>query len=311
MNIKLKTVAYSVMLIAMSVVFTHCTKPELDDDFPMGDPPPIAGGFVNSNEVAAANLVAHFPFEGNVNDVKGGVTGGVMSGTGGSFTEGRKGQAYQGFYNSTLMKGTSFISYANPGPVATLTSFTTSMWINTAKHDGGAQGVFTLAKQDGSFWGNFFLMIEGNNSPSNRMFMKLHFEKNNATFVEHWLEPHGFGATDFRPDDMYNEWRHVAWTYDAATSKVGFYINGQKMALPPGAEDRKADGAGTPLGALNFKNPTKFIIGGMQNHLGAPFNSPEPWMLPYTGKLDEFRIYNKALSAQEINAISILERQGR
>ena len=58
-------------------------------------------------------------------------------------------------------------------------------------------------------------------------------------------------------------------------------------------------------------NATKFVIGGMQNHLGSPFNTPEPWMLNYTGKLDEFRIYNKALSEIEINAIVTLERQGR
>lgn len=285
--------------VVILFAFTQCTKPEMDDDFPAGDPPPVEGGFVNSSEISAANLVAHFPFDGNVNDVKNSVTGGVPSGTT-SFVEGRKGQAYQGSNNG-------FIGYSNPGPLAELTSFTISLWINTTKHDGGAQGVFALAKQDGSFWSNFFMMIEGNNSPENKMFMKFHFEKNNAPFVEHWIEPGG----DFRPDDMYNGWRHVALTYDAATSKAAFFINGQKRDLPPNAEDRKADGSGTPLGPLNFKNATRFIIGGMQNHLGAPFNSPEVWMLNYTGRLDEFRIYKSALTAQEINALQILERQGR
>lgn len=280
-----------------------CTKPDKTDDFPMGDPPPVAGGFTNSSEVATGNLVAHFPFDGSVNDAKGAVTGGQLNGNT-SWVQGRKGQAYQGSTNG-------FISYTDPGPIATLTSFTVSMWINTQKHDGGAQGVFMLAKQDGSFWGNFFLMIEGNTSNSNRMFMKLHLEKNNAPFVEHWIEPHGFGATDFRPDDMYGGWRHVAWTYDAGTSTVGFFINGEKRDLPPGMAERKADGTGTPLGPLNFKDATRFVIGAFQNQLGAPFNSPEPWMLPYTGALDEFRVYNKALSAQEINALAVLERQGR
>lgn len=290
-------------LIAASLLCARCTKPNKSDDFPKGDPPPVAGGYVNSSEIAPTNLVAHFPFDGNVSDAKGGVSGGALNGTT-SFIQGRKGQAYKGSTNG-------FISYTNPGPIATLQSFTVSMWINTQKHDGGAQGVFMLAKQDGSFWGNFFMMIEGNNSSSNRMFMKLHFEKNNAPFIEHWVEPHGFGATDFRPDDMYNGWRHVAWTYDAATSKVGFFINGEKRGLPAGMEDRKADGNGTPLGALSFKNPTRFVIGAFQNQLGSPFNSPEPWMLPYTGALDEFRVYDKALSAQEINALAVLERQGR
>ena len=299
MNIYFKTRSSFILPLAFAMVIGSCTKVETDDDFTPGDAPPVAGGFTNSSEVAPANLVAHFPFENSIADVKGGVTGGTASGTT-SFVAGRKGMAYQGSTNG-------FIGYTTPGPVATLTSFTVSMWINTAKHDGGAQGLFTLAKQDGSFWGNFFLMIEGNNSTSNRMFFKLHFEKYTAPFVEHWIEP----ANDFRPDDMYGAWRHVAWTYDAATSKVGFYINGQKRTLPPGSDTRSADPAGTPLGGLNFKNPTKFIIGGMQNHLGAPFNSPEPWMLNYTGKLDEFRIYNKALSDVEISAIQVLERQGR
>ena len=300
MKKSLKNISFAaLLLLAAGVVNTSCTKADYGEDFTKGDAPPVAGGYVNSNEIAPTNLVAHFPFENSVADVKGGVTGGTASGTT-SFVEGRKGQAYQGSTNG-------FIGYTNPGPIATLTSFTTSVWINTNKHDGGAQGVFTLAKQDGSFWGNFFLMIEGNNSTENKMFMKLHMEKNTAPFVEHWIEPFG----NFRPDDMYGAWRHVAWTYDATTSKVGFFINGQKRALPPGSDTRVADGTGTPLGGLNFKNPTKFIIGGMQNHLGAPFNAPEPWMLNYTGKLDEFRIYNKALSEIEINALVILERQGR
>lgn len=300
---KLSTRQALTMAVLCGILFSHCTKPDKSDDFPKGDPPPVAGGFVNSSEIAPSNLVAHFPFDGSVTDAKGAVTGGALNGTT-SFIQGRKGQAYKGSTNG-------FISYTTPGPLASLTSFTVSMWVNTQKHDGGAQGVFMLAKQDGSFWGNFFMMIEGNTSSLNRMFMKLHFQKNNAPFIEHWIEPHGFGTTDFRPDDMYGGWRHVAWTYDATTSKVGFYVNGEKRGLPAGMEDRKADGSGAPLGALNFKNPTRFVIGGFQNHLGAPFNAPETWMLPYTGALDEFRVYNKALTAQEISALATLERQGR
>lgn len=278
---------------------SSCTEPDRDDDFPPGDPPPVPGGYTNSAEVAPDNLVAHFTFDGTVNDAEGAVTGGMVNGTT-SWVEGVKGQAYKG---ST----TGFISYDNPGPIATFNSFTISMWINTEKHDGGAQSVFTLTKEDGSFWGNFFMLIEGNNTTENRMFMKLHFEKNGATNAEHWVEPGG----EFRPDNMYGGWRHVAWTYDAATSQVGFFINGERRSLPAGAETRTADASGTPLGGLNFKDATRFVIGGFQNQLGAPYNNPEPWMLTYTGALDEFRIYDKALSAQEISALAVLERQGR
>ncbi len=106
-----------------------------------------SGGFINSSEIAPDNLITYFNFDGTLDDVKGTITGPATHGTT-SFTEGRKGQAYQGSTDG-------FIVYDNPGAIANLTSFTVAFWINTEKHAGGAQGVFSLSKQDGSFWGNF------------------------------------------------------------------------------------------------------------------------------------------------------------
>jgi hypothetical protein len=171
MKSNFKNILPAGMLLLIAVlVGLGCTKADYGDDFIAGDAPPVAGGFKNSSEVAPSNLVAHFSFEDNVNDVKNNVTGGVASGAT-SFVAGLKGKAYKG---ST----TGFIAYSTPGPVATLTSFTVTMWVNTTRHDGGAQGVFMLAKQDGSFWGNFFMTIEGQNpATAEDMFMKLHFEK--------------------------------------------------------------------------------------------------------------------------------------
>lgn len=292
------------------MLLAACTKPELDDDFEKGDPPPI-GSYTNSSEVAAADLVAHFPFEGNVNDAKNAVTGGTLSGTGGGFTAGKKGQAYQGAPNA-------FIAYGTSGPLGTLTSFTVSMWINTNKHGGGAQGVFTVTKADGSFWGNFFMLIEGA-GPNDNMLVKVHFEKNGVPNAEHWLETTGRIRNDFMRD-MYGGWRHIAFTYNETNSKFSMYVNGTKLpfndpSVPRNDEDRFASGnatsGGTPLGPLSFKDPARFVIGGFQNQLGPPYNNPEPWMLPYTGKLDELRFYKRALNDQEVNALFQLEKQGR
>jgi hypothetical protein len=291
---------YKKLLVAFSVAVLAgmgCTKPEMDDDFERGDPPPI-GSFTNSSEVAAADLVAHFAFEGNASDAKGGVTGGTVNGPG-TFVPGKKGMAYQGASNA-------FIAYTNSGSLGTLTSFTVSMWINTNKHDGGAQSVFTITKNDGSFWGNFFMLIEGAGASENRMLIKVHFEKNGVPNVEHWLETTG----DLRINDMYGGWRHVAFTYDQATSKFAMYANGTKLNFPDNVANRLAS-TGVPLGPLSFKNPDRFVIGGFQNQLGTPYNNPEPWMLPYTGKLDELRFYKRALTDQEVNALFQLEKQGR
>ena len=78
----------STLLVATIFMVASCTKVETDDDFTKGDPPPVAGGFTNSSEVAPTNLVAHFPFEGNNNDAKNAVTGGVTAGSS-SFEIGR------------------------------------------------------------------------------------------------------------------------------------------------------------------------------------------------------------------------------
>jgi hypothetical protein len=301
MKMKYKNSSHTgIVMFGIILAATACTKPELEDDFTKGDPPPI-GAYTNSSEVAPADLVAYWPFDGNITDSKGGVTGGAITGTAG-FTAGKKGQAYQGANNS-------FISYATAGPLANLTSFTVSMWINTQKHTGGAQGIFAVPRADGSFWGNFFMLIEEAGADENRMLIKVHFEKNvtpPVDNVEHWLETSG----DRRINDMYGGWRHVAYTYDQTTSSFAMYANGTKVNFPAADANRLA-ATGVPLGALAFKSVNKFIIGGYQNHLGAPFNSLETWMLTYTGKLDEFRIYKKALTANELNALFQLEKQGR
>jgi hypothetical protein len=302
--------AVSVPLCA-AMLFAACTKPDLDDDFTKGDPPPI-GSYTNSSEVAPADLVAYFPFEGNATDAKGAVTGPVVKGSA-SFVPGRKGLAYQGATNA-------WVEYVTSGPLGTLTSFTVSMWINTNRHEGGAQGVFTVTKADGSFWGNFFFLVEGA-GPSDNMLVKVHFEKNapGVSKTEHWLETTNRLRTDFM-NDMYGAWRHIAFSYNETTSKFFMYVNGTTLPFndnsvtPPRTdEDRKvSDAAGAaPLGALAFKNPARFVIGGFQNQLGAPYNNPEPWMLPYTGKLDELRFYKRALTDQEVNALFQLEKQGR
>jgi hypothetical protein len=47
---------------------------------------------------------------------------------------------------------------------------------------------------------------------------------------------------------------------------------------------------------------------GFQQRLGAPWGAPDGWMLNYTGLMDEFRIYNAALSDNEVVALYKLEK---
>jgi len=297
----MKQKQFSIFGLGMALVLSAGLLSGCDDDDDISLPP--IGGYNSSDDVGAANLVSRFGFEGNGTDSKSGVTGTATNVT---FVTGVRGQAYQG---ST----TGLISYANPPTgLAGLQSFTTSMWLKTAKHTGGAQSVFMLPKT-GGFWGNFFVLIEGNSGTSDSMQLKVHFEKNvtpSIPWAEQWIDFNG----NFRLPNMYNAWRHVAFSYDAATSKFNAYVDGQKLNLQSNFTDRTNNdpaSGGTALGALAFTNVSRFVVGAFQQHLGTPWSAPDPWMLNYTGALDELRIWNKALIDTDISALYQLEKAGR
>src|ERR1044071_1955258 len=84
------------LLTAISVTvvtLASCTKANRNDDFPAGDVPATAGGFTSSSQIAQANLVAYWGFEGDLKESVSGTTG---TNKGMSFSQGLKGQALQG-----------------------------------------------------------------------------------------------------------------------------------------------------------------------------------------------------------------------
>ena len=109
-----------------------------------------------------------------------------------------------------------------------------------------------------------------------------------------------------------NEWQHFTATYDAISSKFLVYINGKLQAMTDDVSNRFGDdpaNGGGPLGPLKFKGATRFVFGCYNNHL--PGNTPDPWMKHFDGGLDEFRIYNKALSSSDVESLHDLEKQGK
>ena len=271
---------YLLTAVITSATFFSCKK----DDAPPKAP-----------EVAPENLISRFSFEGEFSESK---TGTVGTGNNASFVTGVRGKAYQG-------SGNSFISFAQtPVGLSTIQSFTTSMWIKTNKHSNGVQSIFTLPSTS-SYLGNMIVMIDQNTGSSDSMQLKVYFEKNVDPAVG-WYGQYIDFYGDYRLPNMYGNWRQIAFSYDAATSKFAAYLNGQKLTLEEGMSDRYTDdpySGGVALGALSFTNVSRFIIGGYQQHLGAPWATPDPEMLTYTGALDELRIYNKALSSTEIQTL--------
>jgi hypothetical protein len=288
--------------VLVSQFFISCNQDSIDKVNS-----PIAyesiGGFENSDDIAASNLITKFSFENTISDSKNGITGGV--GTAVSYAPGIKGQAYQG-------SSSSFIAYNNvASPLIAIKSITVSMWIKTNPHTGGAQSLFMLPKTT-DFWGNIFTLVEGT-GPATTMLLKNHIQKDvipsipwSGQFIEHT-------GANLLPN-MFGSWKHVVWMYNGTSSTYSMFIDGKKLDLPASLAKRYASDpltGGVGYGELANSNVSKFIIGGFQQHLGAPWGAADGWMLNYTGLMDEFRIYNTVLSDNEVVALYKLEKDNR
>lgn len=211
--------------------------------------------------------------------------------TGATYVDGIHGKAYKGATNA-------MITYSATEKMATLTSFTVSLWINTNKHGGGAQCVFMLPRTS-DFWGNLFMLIEGNdNAADNSMLVKF-------SFGGLWAEFNGNANSPARVPDAYGKWKHFVFRYDETTSKFNTFVDGVAYPLPAGIENRTkvVNNTEVPYGPLEMKDVSRFVIGAYQQHLGAPWGAADSWMLKYTGMLDQFRFYTVALSDADITAL--------
>ena len=280
---------------AVAIPFVSSCK-----DDPEPEPPIGGGGYTSSDEVAADNLVAKFSFEGNMDDAKGNITGGSSENV--SFGAGAKGQAFQGAANGYALY--SSVSSAISG----LQSVTVSTWVKTSAHTSGAESWFQLLN-DSNWIGNMFILQESGTPGNDSTRIKFTVNNWNApAWKEQWMDLSGTNRMVIG-DDM---WHHVVCSYDAASSMAAFYVDGVKMNLPDGVTKRYGSdptAGGEGLGALSFKNATRFVFGCYKQSL--PGGTPDGWMMNYDGGLDEFRMYNKALADADVKALYDLEKVGK
>lgn len=167
------------------------------------------------------------------------------------------------------------------------TSFTISFWMKNT--DGGrTEFVFSLV-DDKYGWHHsaIFLLLE-HGSPTSTTFK--------LGLMDQWLEfPDG---NKFPRPLLDGNWHHLAMAYDETTSKVTYYFDGLPVTGAPASATDVKNG-GSPRGALDLTTAKKLIIGGWNKHGGAPGPS-DSWIRNYSGSIDQFRLYNKALSASEV-----------
>lgn len=272
------------ILLISTISITSCTKDDNKNN----------NGKIDPGTIATANLIAYFPFENNGTDQ---ISSMVPSGsTGVTYVAGRRGMAYQGADNAYLLYDLPAAS-----KLKSLKGFTISMWFYGTPAIEGVEpvpGIFQLNGTTDPVWGNFCFTQDRMPDTVDSLNLKIVFHKEGAVWNNQFV---GFPSKKF----IENMWFHLVFTYDNVTSKYMVYVNGAPLDLDPGITDRWAAGDDVnprpPLGDLAFANVTKFSIGGWMEKIVTP--PAESWMGFFTGKIDELRIYDKGLSADNVKSL--------
>ncbi len=99
------------------------------------------------------------------------------------------------------------------------------------------------------------------------------------------------------------QWHHIAVTYDEKTSKVNYFVDGNRATNI--SDSNSVWGWKGPLhGPVHFANDYGFVLGGWNKHANLGNNAPtDDWIQSWQGGLDQFRLYNYALSQSDIQAL--------
>lgn len=279
-----------IVLVGCSLAFTACQKmdrPELGEIIKDPDPP-------------AYNPLKNFwAFENNLTDQ--GESKITATSVNVTYVPGVTGQAAQiGNNGYILMKTIGDTTKHSNGfvglpadTIRNLGSYSIAFWMNgVGPVQGGAQGLFSISHKT-QFWGNLDIFLENwsNATDPSEAFIKVHqFNAGVASGTgEQWNE--------VKIPGVLNKWSHIAVTYDANTSEFSIYANGQPTSI-----NKKVLANGS-YGKIKYNDFNGMVIGTHQFQTTPSLTNhgPETWAKSFNGAFDQFRLYNKALTAAEIN----------
>jgi hypothetical protein len=286
-----------------TIAFTGC---DVDNDDPAL--PPI-GGYNNSDEVAAANLKANWTLDGSGNERISGATPTSIAGV--SFTGGVRGQA------ATFNNGYIYYNSAVGGALASNQPFSVSAWIKAANNGlaGGSPPAnnhplqyFQLARP-GQLFGSINLLYEAGSFPIASDTMNLKSLYYDGGGFQDAVLCCGTAGVDYKVVKKAGtgSWVHLVTTYNP-TGGTGnesiFRIYADSVQVNNTLYENR--------GAASYVYvPHQVIIGGWYNNIPGMAVSADPWTTPFTGMIDDVRLFNKALTPAEISALYKLGLAGR
>lgn len=288
-----KIVIFSLFsILALGFLITACQKldrPVLGPIIENPTPPPYKA------------LKSYWQFENNVTDEgENKLTGTAKNLT---YVPGISGQAVRfgagGYLLLPAVKDT--VKYPNEyialpaDTLRNLGSYTLSFWMNgVGPVQGGAQGVFAISNKS-AFWGNLEIFLENHSNATDpsEAFLKIHMYNDSKAPAngEQWNE--------LKIPGLLNKWSHLVVAYNAANSQISVYANGQ----PTSILNKVLDGGN--YGKIKFKDFNGMVLGNFafQTTPSLTNHGPEGWAREFNGAFDQFRIYNRALSAAEITEL--------
>ena len=278
------------LAVAMSIaVFASCEKQDGKGD----------DKEVTKVTVAEDALVLHLPFEDGSVAVGEGVTFASKEGKA-AFADGLIGKAYTNTSGDAKEEGYLKYTLADANCIKSLKSFTFSAWVkrpalgsgaffsvNGGEHDWGSTMQFFFDNsgvgEDGATYQQFNTRIDSYKVG----------EDGNKFQASIW--PNIQGPEYAKVD----EWFHVVRTYDAATGAWKVYSDG---VLTHDGVAEFGNPAG-PFGDLDLSSSTMnaLYIGGWAAIIDGVNN--QDWMTFFNGSVDEVRMYNRALTDQEVGQL--------
>ena len=266
------------------------------------DRPELGELILDPDPPAYEPLKSLWAFEGNATDQ--GENGFTPTTSNVSYGTGISGQALQiGADGYLLLKATGDTTRYPNGfvglpfdSIVNIGSFTISFWMNgTGPIAGGAQGIFSISNKN-QFWGNLDIFLENwsNAGDPNEAWIKIHMFNSNAAngTGEEWT-----ADDNVKIPNTLGKWSHIVLTYNATDSKLSIYKDG--------ALHYSRTLGGGNYGKIKYKDFNGIVIGTHQFQTTPSLTNhgPEGWAKSFNGSLDQFRIYNKALSAGEITQL--------
>jgi hypothetical protein len=279
-----------------------CTKAKYDDSYTKGGVPPI-GSYKTSNDVAAANLLAHWTFDSTNEE--------TISHT--APTKVVNASFVKGVHGPALHLTAGYITYpvVSALNVANLGSVTVSLWINVDNNGTQASEFFALtpAPDKQTDWGSVINVYAETGHPvSTDDTLALHAAVGSYSTGSRRggdnINDYGNREQDFKTVHGTNKWVHYVMVYDGVNSTLDIYAN---SILVSNNNFRVRTG----LGPLVAPIPVQPLVGGWPNAAtGFTQSGAQSWQALLTGSIDELRVYNKALGTDEIHALYFFERLG-